>query len=123
MAGDDPGTLVVGQGQAVRIMTGAVLPSGADAVCMVEDTRLDDGWVLIGQAVDAGTNVRLAGGDVAAGDEVFSAGERVGPAHVGVLASLGVAEVQAVARPRAGVVSTGDELEAGAAPVGAGPDP
>ena len=71
MAGDDPGTLVVGEGEAVRIMTGAVLPPGADAVCMVEHTRSEDGFVVIDEAVGPGTNVRLAGGDIAPGDRGF----------------------------------------------------
>ena len=51
MAGDDPGTLVVGEGEAARIMTGAVLPPGADAICMVEHTRTEDGFVVIEEAV------------------------------------------------------------------------
>ena len=54
MAGDDPGPLVVGEGEAARIMTGAVLPAGADAVCMVEHTRTEDGFVVIEEAVGAG---------------------------------------------------------------------
>jgi molybdenum cofactor synthesis domain-containing protein len=113
MAGDDPGGVVVGQGEAVRIMTGAAVPAGADAVCMVEHTRAGDGWVLIEEAVGPGTNVRCPGEDIAAGEEVFAAGESLGPAHIGVLASLGVAQVDVFPRPRVGVVSTGDELVAG----------
>jgi molybdenum cofactor synthesis domain-containing protein len=113
MAGDDPGGVVVGHGEAVRIMTGAGVPAGADAVCMVEHTRAGDGWVLIEEAVGPGTNVRRPGEDIAAGDEVFAAGESLGPAHIGVLASLGVAQVEVFPRPRVGVVSTGDELVAG----------
>ena len=114
MAGDDPGGVVVGEGEAVRIMTGAAVPEGADAVCMVEHTRAQDGWVLIEEAVGPGTNVRRPGEDIAAGEEVFAAGESLGPAHIGVLASLGVARVHVFPRPRVGVVSTGDELVAGA---------
>ncbi len=114
MAGDDPSGMVVGEGEAVRIMTGAAVPEGADAVCMVEHTRAQDGWVLVEEAVGPGTNVRRPGEDIAAGDEVFAAGESLGPAHIGVLASLGVARVEVFPRPRVGVVSTGDELVAGA---------
>ena len=120
MAGDDPGAMAVRDGEAVRIMTGAALPDGADAVCMVEHTETHDGWVLIEQAVGPGTNVRLPGEDIAAGEQVFAAGESLGPAHIGVLASLGVVHVHVFPRPRVGVVSTGDELVAGTGPLAPG---
>jgi molybdenum cofactor synthesis domain-containing protein len=117
MAGDDPGTLVVGEGEAVRIMTGAVLPPGADAVCMVEHTRSEGGFVVIDEAVGPGTNIRPAGGDIAAGDQVFAAGAPLSAAHIGVLASLGMEQVLVYRRPRVGVVSTGDELTSGPGPL------
>jgi molybdopterin molybdotransferase len=117
MAGDDPGSLTVGEGDTVRIMTGAVVPRGADAVCMVEHTRSEDGWAVIDEAVGPGTNVRRAGEDIAPGAEVFAAGVRLGPAHIGVLASVGVEQVTAYPRPRVGVVSTGDELVSGPGPL------
>jgi molybdenum cofactor synthesis domain-containing protein len=120
MAGDDPGSVTVGPGQAVRIMTGAGLPLGADAVCMVERTSLRGGSVVIEEPVEVGTNVRAAGSDIASGDEVFRAGERLGPSHIGVLASLGAASVRAYRRPRVGVVSTGDELVSGPGPLAPG---
>jgi len=120
MAGDDPGPIVIGAGEAARIMTGAVLPAGADAVCMVEHTRTDGGWVMVDEAVTAGTNVRRAGDDVRAGEEVFAAGDRLGPAHISVLASLGVERVIAYPRPRVGVASTGDELVSRPGPLPAG---
>ncbi len=120
MAGDDPRAVAVGDGEAVRIMTGAALPEGADAVCMVEHTRAQDGWVLIEEAVGPGTNVRLPGEDIAAGEQVFAAGESLGPAHIGVLASLGIADVRVFPRPRVGVVSTGDELVVGTGPLAPG---
>lgn len=110
VAGVDAGQLNVGQGEAVRIMTGAMVPPGADAVCMVENTRAQDDQVVIEEPVTAGTNIRLAGDDIAPGAEVFPAGTRVGPAHVGVLASIGTGHVTAYRRPRVAVVSTGDEL-------------
>jgi molybdopterin molybdotransferase len=100
----------VGAGEAIRIMTGAPMPDGADAVVMVERTEVDGDDVLVGLAVDAGTHVRGAGGDIAAGDVVLAAGTRVTAAHLGVLASVGVEEVLAHPRPRVGVLSTGDEL-------------
>ncbi len=117
LAGDDP-RFTVGAGQAARIMTGAPLPSGADAVCMVERTRAgDDGTVVVESAVDAGEHVRHPGDDVDRGDVVFPAGTPLTPAHVGVLASLGVRCVAVRPRPRVGVLSTGDELFGGEGPL------
>jgi molybdenum cofactor synthesis domain-containing protein len=102
----------VGHGEAVRIMTGAPLPAGADAVCMLEDsTDEDDGSVVvIGQPVAAGEAVRGAGEDVAVGDVVAEPGTVVTPGHVGVFANLGMTVVTVHPRPRVGVLSTGDEL-------------
>jgi molybdenum cofactor synthesis domain-containing protein len=120
MAGVDPGALVVGEGEAARITTGAVIPPGADAVCMVEHTRTEEGFVIIDEAVGPGTNVRNAGGDIAAGDEVFAAGAPLSAAHIGVLASLGMEQVLVYPRPRVGVVSTGDELTSGPGPLALG---
>jgi molybdopterin molybdotransferase len=97
-------------GGAIRIMTGAPLPEGADAVVKVEDTEVDGEIVTVLRAVGAGTSVRPAGGDVASGQEVFPAGERLGPQHLGVLASLGVVRPLVCRRPRAAVLSTGDEV-------------
>jgi molybdopterin molybdotransferase len=94
-------------------MTGAALPRGADAVCMVEHTRTEEGFVTIDEAVGHGTNVRPAGDDIAAGDEVFVAGAQLSAAHIGVLASLGMNDVLVYPRPRVGVLSTGDELVSG----------
>ena len=100
----------VKEGTAVKIMTGAPIPSGADAVVKVEDTEVRDGKVWIGTSVVAGTNVRAAGGDVAAGTRVFDAGVRLGPAHLGVLASLGIGRPLVRRRPRVAILSTGDEI-------------
>jgi len=105
-------SLVVGPGQAVRIMTGAPIPEGADAVVMVEWTQPtpDDSGVLIERPVPTGNHIRPAGDDVASGDVVFEVGTRLGAAHLGVCTSLGVYEVAVHRRPRIGVISTGDEL-------------
>ncbi len=97
-------------GTAIKIMTGAPLPEGADAVVMVESTEPGDGRVRILDAVEAGTAVRPAGGDLAAGAEVVAAGVRLGPAHLGVLASVGVARPRVRRRPVVAVMSTGDEI-------------
>jgi molybdenum cofactor synthesis domain-containing protein len=102
----------VGPGQAVRIMTGAPIPPGADAVVMVEVTKAspDGSSVVIERAATAGDHVRPAGEDLASGQEVFSAGTELRPGHLGVLASAGVTQVRVGRRPRVGVLSTGDEL-------------
>ena len=102
----------VGPGQAARIMTGAPMPAGADAVVMVERNSLDEaaGTVEVHITVDVGNHVRSAGEDVRPGDLLFPAGTRLTAGHLGVLASVGVHAVSVVRRPRIGVISTGDEL-------------
>lgn len=96
-------------GAAIKIMTGAPMPVGADTVVRVEDTRPGVDSVEILVAPDLGTAVREAGGDVEAGDLVFAAGERLTPRHVAVLASLGVRPIVR-RRPRVAIISTGDEV-------------
>ena len=112
----------VAVGEAIRIMTGAPIPPGADAVVMVEQTAPDgpDG-VLIEAAAAPGSHVRAAGGDLAAGAVVFGPGTVLGAAHLGVLASVGVARVPVPRRPRVAVLSTGDELVAAGQPGGLAP--
>ncbi len=113
-------TIAVGTGEAIRIMTGAPMPDGADAVVMVERTETAGDDVLIARAAEPGEHVRLAGGDLEAGRRVFDAGTVLTPAHLGVLASLDIAEVSCFPRARVGVLSTGDELvERGPLPPGA----
>lgn len=102
--------VTVGPGQAARIMTGAPIPEGADAIVMVERTRTDGDKVTIEQAVTPGTHVRHPGEDIEAGAEVFPAGTVLGPGHLGVLANLGLRKVPVFPRVRVGVLSTGDEL-------------
>ena len=112
-AGHAP-TVPVGPGEAVRIMTGAPIPTGADAIVMVEATARDgEDGVRITLEVAPGLHVRAAGGDLDEGDAVFPAGTVLGPAHLGVLCSLGLTEVPAYPRARVGVISTGDELMEG----------
>jgi len=103
-------TVAITSGEAIRIMTGAPMPAGADAVVMVERTRSAGATVSVLQAATSGDHVRFAGGDLQIGQRVFDAGTRLTPAHLGVLASLDVDEVACVPRPRVGVCSTGDEL-------------
>jgi molybdenum cofactor synthesis domain-containing protein len=115
-AGGDPSSVVVEPGTAVRIMTGAAIPAGADAVVMVERTSSPgDDVVVIEQAASVGDHVRPAGEDIAPGQEVFAAGTFLTAGHLGVLASLGYVKVPVFPRPRVGVLSTGDELVDGPA--------
>jgi molybdopterin molybdotransferase len=100
----------VGPGEAVRIMTGAVLPAGADTVVVQEVTRAGDGVVFIPAGQRPGQNVRRAGEDLARGGVALAAGKTVGPAELGLLASLGRAEVEVRRRLRVAFFSTGDEL-------------
>ncbi|WP_298209930.1 gephyrin-like molybdotransferase Glp [Ferrimicrobium sp.] len=109
-AGDDPSELVVNPGEAIRIMTGAPIPPGTDAVVMVEDTTSEGDAVRIHRLPQAGENIRRAGSDIPAGQYVFGAGTKITPAVRGVLASLGATDVTTFARPTIGVISTGDEL-------------
>jgi molybdopterin molybdotransferase len=119
VAAGHPAPRSLAAGEAMRIFTGAPIPDGADAVVMVERTeRLDGGTaVRIDVSVDPGNHLRAAGEDLQPGDTVVAAGEQLTAARVGVLASLGVRGVEARPRPCVGVVSTGDELVAGDAPL------
>jgi len=109
-AGHDPAGLHVGAGEAVRIMTGAPIPDGADAVVMVERTSVDGDDVTIEVEVPVGSHIRAAGEDLAPGQEVFPAFTELTAGHLGVLASLGLRKVPVFPRARVGVLSTGDEL-------------
>ncbi len=101
----------VGPGEAIRIMTGAPVPDGADAVVMVEDSeRVGDDRVRLTRAVEPGAALRDAGDDVEVGDELFTAGTVVRPPVLAVLASVNVRSVSVHPRPRVAVLSTGDEL-------------
>ena len=97
-------------GTAIRIMTGAPLPAGADTVVRVEDTEVEGDLVRTTTSVPAGTAVRRAGGDVASGTIVFPAGTVLTPPHLGVLATLGVSRPTVHRNPRVAVLSTGDEV-------------
>jgi molybdopterin molybdotransferase len=110
IAAGESGDLVVGAGEAARIMTGAPMPDGADAVVLVERTQTDGDVVTIEITVEPGTSVRGIGEDVRPGDQVVSPGTVLTAGHLGVLASVGVDRVRITRRPRVGVLSTGDEL-------------
>ena len=120
-AGAAPPAVPIGAGETIRIMTGAPIPPGADAVVMVEDSeRLDGGRVRLSATVAPGAAVRRAGTDVATGDLVFTAGAVVTPAVAGVLASINARVISVVPAARVAVLSTGDELVADGSPLGPG---
>jgi molybdopterin molybdotransferase len=97
-------------GEAIRISTGAMLPAGGDAIVPLEEARASADRVEVVGAARAGRHIRRAGEDVRQGARVISRGTVLGPAELGVLASLGKAEVACAARPRVAVLTTGDEL-------------
>jgi molybdopterin molybdotransferase len=98
------------RGEAMRIMTGAPLPEGADTVVRFEDTDDGESEVEIRNLRDAARNVRRAGEDFKAGNELFTTGTELRPAQLGVLAAAGISRVAVHRRPRVAIVSSGDEL-------------
>ena len=102
--------LALSPGTAAKIMTGAPVPHGADAVVPYEWTDRGAAQVKIGQAPTPGQHVRRAGGDVGEGDLLIDAGTVLGPRHLGLLASVGRTEITAAPRPRVVIMSTGAEL-------------
>ncbi|MQA74670.1 MAG: molybdopterin molybdenumtransferase MoeA [Solirubrobacterales bacterium] len=111
VAGRPPGAVGLGPGEAIVISTGAALPAGADAVVRVEDTAAGERAVEIRVEVEPQSNLRRAGEDIAAGETVLRAGAQLGPAELGVIASVGRGEVVCSRRPRVSLLSTGDELQ------------
>lgn len=110
-AGDMPDKTVQ-SGQCARIMTGAPIPPGADAVIRVEDTQaLADEHVQINVAVKSGNDIRVQGEGMRNGDVVLAAGTEITPGVVGVLATVKAAQLRVVRRPRVAILSTGNELE------------
>ncbi|MBA2408445.1 MAG: molybdopterin molybdotransferase MoeA [Gammaproteobacteria bacterium] len=100
-----------GKGNCVRIMTGAPIPAGADSVVIVERAEVQGESIRIGADNQRGQNVRAAGEDIARDERVLAVGQRLLPAHLGLLASLGVGEVKVRRRLRVAFFSTGDELK------------
>ena len=103
-------SVTVSVGEATRIMTGAPMPAGADTVIRVEDTDGGTERVAIRNARDARRNVRPKGEDIRAGAVVLSEGQAIGPAQIGVLASVGAAYVDVVRQPTVAIIGSGDEL-------------
>ena len=103
-------TRALGSGEAIRIMTGAQVPEGADSVVRVEHTRLEGDNVLVLRAHDAGRNIRPRAEDLRQGDVAVRAGSAIRAAEIGVLAMVGATRVRVHRRPLAAILSTGDEL-------------
>jgi molybdopterin molybdotransferase len=97
-------------GSAARILTGGVVPSGADSVVMVEDTEQMGEWVVVPEGFAAGRNFHVPGADIGAGERVLAAGEQLGAAEVGLAVALGRVSLRVYRRPRVALMSTGDEL-------------
>jgi len=97
-------------GEALRIMTGAPVPDGADTVIMQEDTQTHENFVRILKAGSRGANIRRAGEDIRKGDRLIPAGTKLRPAQIGILASTRRACISVFQRPRVAILSTGDEL-------------
>jgi len=111
VAAGDSGDEAVAAGTCVRIMTGAPVPQGADAIVMVEDSEAAGvGRVRLSRAVSSGQHVRPAGDDLPEGAVAVAAGTVLAPAHIGLLATVGRTTADVRRRPRVGVMSTGDEL-------------
>ncbi len=115
-AGDER-SLTVKRGFAVKVMTGASIPKGADAVVAEEFTYDDNGWVVCRRDVPSGKNVLLRGSDVAKGKTITTEGTLLAPAMTGLLAAGGIHTVRVYPRPKVGIVSTGDEVVAPGRPI------
>ncbi len=110
----------IGPGAATAIATGGVMPRGADAVVMVENTIPRDGGIVVTRAAVPGANVSFAGTDIAAGETVLNRHTRITSRETGVLAATGHAQVLVYRRPRVAILSTGDEIIPPGAPMGVG---
>jgi molybdopterin molybdotransferase len=101
---------ILNSGQAMRIMTGAPIPKGANAVLMQEDTEKDGNSILCMDKADDQENIRNAGEDVKIGETVLKKGTTLSPAHIGMLAVIGRSQISVSQRPTVAIISTGDEI-------------
>jgi molybdopterin molybdotransferase len=115
-----PAAVAVGDGEAIRISTGAAIPEGADGVLQLERVDADGDRITLQEEVDAGRNVRPAGDDLRAGDLVLPTGTRLGAAEIGLAVACGRARVRCARVPRVAVLATGDELVPPGAPLAPG---
>jgi molybdopterin molybdotransferase len=109
-AAGHPATTSVPPGQAMQVLTGAVMPAGCDTVAMNEEVAVDADSVTLSSRLRPGSNRRLAGEDIAAGQLLFEPGLLLQPPHIGVVAELGLAELSVFRRLRVALLSSGDEL-------------
>ena len=107
-----PLNVEVGTGQAVRIMTGGMMPAGTDTVVIQEHASMNGDDVLIDGSTAPGKNVRMAGEDITTGELIIETGTQVDPAHIGLMASLGIDQVTVFRQLKVAFFSTGDELRA-----------
>lgn len=115
-----PFTGEVQPGECVRIMTGATVPAGADSIVMQENVQRNDDTISVNGPVSLGEHVRHPGEDMQTGDLVLAAGHKLNAADIGLLASLGISEVDVLRRPRVAFCSTGDELRSVGEPLNPG---
>ena len=110
IAGPDAG-LEVFDGQTIKIMTGAPLPNGADAVVQIEHVEVSDGHIVMPDYdIRPGLNIRPVGSDLGRGETIVAAGTKIGAIELGLIATMGYPEIDVARRPRVAVISTGDEL-------------
>ncbi len=109
-AGAYPPPGILNRNCAIRIMTGAPIPEGADAVIPFEDTEENEEKVKIQKSLSLNENIRMAGEDIKSGQKVLRKGERINPASTGILASLNIAGIDVFRQPRVAIISTGDEI-------------
>ncbi len=115
--------LTVNPGEAIRIFTGAPIPTGADCVVMQEDVDRSGDQITIRDLPAPGEFIRPAGADLCAGQSILAPGDLVTPARIGLLASLGIESVHAHDRPRVGIITTGDEVRPLGTPLAPGEIP
>jgi molybdopterin molybdotransferase len=108
-AGDYP-NFAIGDKEALKIMTGALLPEGSDSVVMVEHTEEEKGIVKIGRAATPGENVRYEGEEISKGENALEKGTRLNPASIGLIAEFGIKKIKVYRKPKVAFLVTGEEL-------------
>ncbi|SHK38342.1 molybdopterin molybdochelatase [Anaerobranca californiensis DSM 14826] len=105
-----PSTKILGPYQAIRIMTGAKIPDGADLIVPFEETEFTEEWVKVFKTYKSNSNITFKGEDIKKGQRVLVKGDLINPPEIGILASIGKNEVLVYDRPKVAILSTGDEL-------------
>jgi molybdenum cofactor synthesis domain-containing protein len=107
-------------GECIKVATGSIMPPGANAVVMLEETSVEDGKITIVKPVELHAYIALKGSDIQTGDTILTSGTVLDPGKIGVLASQGITEVDVFARPTIAIISTGDEIGAVGSPLDPG---